>query len=86
MKKRHRYKHSLKFDFNSIVYYRLLNHFHVYTVTGRTIPIKELYRLLGLWFSLRKEESRLLLKQLGEKFNNIELNCHGVKIKKIGEN
>ena len=82
MNKKHRYKNSLKFDFDSIVYYRLLNHFHVYTLTGRTVPKKELYRLFGLWFSLRKEETRLLLKQLTEEFQNIKLIPQGIKIKR----
>ncbi len=78
------YKNSSnEFDFLSIAYNRIIDRFYSYVLSNRTIPVREINKFCGLIFSLNKRETRMMLKSIANELDNVELNCHGIKIKGI---
>jgi len=49
---------------------------------GRTIKKKDLNKALGRQLSISKKDIRALLKALSNRYSRVELNCHGLKIKR----
>ena len=74
-------KRKMQFDFHELAHTKLLEKFSSYKQTQLTIPIREINRLYGLLFSLKKGEIRALLEDLEERYNDVKLNVHGVKIR-----
>ena len=70
-----------EFDFLSIAYHRIVAHFSEEIQLGKTIEVRDINRFLGLQFSMDKKTIRKLLRSLSYKYQNIEILCHGVRIR-----
>ena len=71
------------FDFVEFAYNKLIKNFQHYILVGRTIPMKSIYRMCGLLFSLNKQQTRALIEDIAKRYRNVKRNCQGVKILKL---
>lgn len=72
---------KLRFDFMEFAYNKLLKNFQNVILFERTIPFREIYRIYGLLFRLNRQQTRDLLKDMGDRYQDIELNNHGLRLK-----
>jgi hypothetical protein len=75
-----RQNQNVRFDFIEFAYNRLVKNFQNYVLFGKTIPIREVYRLCGLLFRLNKHQTRAIIEDMTRRYDNVERNCQGVRI------
>ncbi len=70
-----------EFDFLSIAYIKLKKNSKYADFCGGKMRIKEVYRICGVVFSLKKHQTRKLLKCLCMQYDDFELTCHEIRFR-----
>ncbi len=73
---------SSSFDFLPIALERLQNNFEQEFLLGRSISRKSLYKNFATWFSFDKSKTRRCMKSMAKRYEFLEWNCRGLKVKK----
>ena len=72
---------DVSFDFYGLVVQRLRGNFEEYVMFSKTIPIRDVYRLMGIVFSLNKKQTRALLRDLNAN-GRLTWNNQGIILKR----